>query len=299
MFNYNHLYYFYLVVKLGGVTKAAKHLKTSQSSISTQVKQLEEVLELKLLEKDGRSLKLTSDGQAIFRYCKNAFETFEDLKTYLGDNSKTDIKKIKIGVTNDIERPFISSMIGAHLKSIKKTSEFAVNLHSASYSEIKEKFLIKDIDIAITSDPIIAQNIKYYTSINLPVGILVNSKLIEKLVFNDLKSFFNIIPLGLAIPSPELKLRKEIDTYLSKNKINKNIVYESNILATLSRSIVDGLSFGILPLPYVYPEIKKGLLTQIKVGNKLWDHKIYICSYKEDLMLELKSEIVKYIHNAN
>lgn len=297
MFNYNHFYYFYLVVKLGGITNAAKHLKTSQSSISTQVKFLEEVLEIKLFDKDGRTLKLSSDGQAIFSYCKGAFETFEDLKLYLEDNNKLHKKKVKIGVTNDIEKPFISSMIGAYFKSFKKT-ELSINLHSASYAEIKEKFLIKDVDIAITSDPIIAQNIKFYTSVNLPVGVLINSKFGEKLKHNDLKSFFNNVELGLALPSPELKLRKEIDTYLSKQKIHRNIIFESNILATLSRSIIDGFSFGILPLPYVYTEIKKGLLTQISPEIKLWDHKIYLCSYNEGLMLDLKKEIQRYIYDA-
>ena len=273
-------------------------LQKLHKSISTQVKLLEEVLEIQLFEKDGRKLKLSPDGQAIFSYCKSAFETFEDLKLYLGNHNKTHTKKLKIGVSNDIERPFISSMICAHLKEMKKTSELSINLHSASYAEIKEKFLTKDIDIAITSDPIIAQNIKFYTSVNLPIGVLINSKIGEKFKNSDLKSFFNKIDLGLALPSPELKLRKEIDSYLSKQKIYKNIIFESNILATISRSIIDGVAVGILPLPYVYTEIKKGQLIQVYPSTKLWDHKIYICSYNEDIMIEIKQEILKYINDA-
>jgi hypothetical protein len=52
---------------------------------------------------------------------------------------------------------------------------------------------------------------------------------------------------------------------------------------------------GLLPLPYVYAEIKKGLLTHVAPDAKLCAHKIYICSYKEDVMTEMQKEMLNYI----
>lgn len=57
MYNYNHLYYFYSTVKFGGVTLAAKHLCISQPSLSSQLKVLEESLQIKLFNKVGRNNK--------------------------------------------------------------------------------------------------------------------------------------------------------------------------------------------------------------------------------------------------
>ena len=42
--NFNHLLYFWRVAKLGHLTQAAQELHTSQSAVSTQIRQLEERL---------------------------------------------------------------------------------------------------------------------------------------------------------------------------------------------------------------------------------------------------------------
>jgi LysR family transcriptional activator of nhaA len=66
MYNFNHLYYFYVTAKSGGVTAAAGHLRISQPSLSTQLKVLESELGLKLLQKTGRTVELTREGLVIY-----------------------------------------------------------------------------------------------------------------------------------------------------------------------------------------------------------------------------------------
>ena len=58
MFNYNHMYYFYVTAKLGGVTNAAQYLHISQPSLSSQLKVFESTIEQKLFEKKGRRMQL-------------------------------------------------------------------------------------------------------------------------------------------------------------------------------------------------------------------------------------------------
>ncbi len=79
VYNYNHLFYFYVTAKLEGVTAAAKHLNTSQSSLSTQINTLEEVLDRELFRKVGRRMELTNSGKEVFNYCRRAFDIFDEL----------------------------------------------------------------------------------------------------------------------------------------------------------------------------------------------------------------------------
>lgn len=292
MHNFNHLFYFYLVVKLDGVTKAANHLNTSQSSLSAQIKQLEESFGKKLFVKAGRKLALTSDGQIVYSYCKMSFENFEDMSIQLNSRSPVGIKKLKIGVSDEIERPFISSVIGSLIKRDLKNN-FQIHLHSSRHEEIKEKFIVKDIDLAITSDPILASNIKHHATISLPVSFLINPKKFtpKDHKHNSLKEFFKNGKVDLALPSSSLKLRKEIDAYLAKNKLSKNVSFESNIISTLIRSIVDGAASGFVPTAYVEKELRLGRLAQIGNDLKLWEHKLYIYSYNESFFNDVKEEI--------
>ena len=292
MHNFNHLYYFYLIVKLDGVTKAANHLNTSQSSLSAQIKQLEENLGKKLFVKAGRKLALTSEGQVVYSYCKMSFEIFQDMTLQLNSRSSVGIKKLKIGVSDEIERPFISSVIGSLIKRDLKNN-FQINLHSGRHDEIKEKFIVKDIDLAITSDPIIANNIKHQGSILLPVSFLINPKKFSPKdhKHNTLKEFFKNGKVDLALPSSNLKLRKEIDNYLAKNKLSKNVAFESNIISTLIRSIADGAASGFIPTVYAENELKHGRLVQIGEEPNLWEHKLFMYSYNERFFLDVKNEI--------
>ncbi len=79
MYNFNHLYYFYIVAKSGGVTNAAKHLRVSQPSLSSQLKVLESSLDLKLFQKVGRSNQLTQAGSAVYGFCRQMFEISEQM----------------------------------------------------------------------------------------------------------------------------------------------------------------------------------------------------------------------------
>jgi LysR family transcriptional activator of nhaA len=58
MYNFNHLHYFYVTAKFGGVTAAAKHLRISQPSLSSQMKTLERSLDVRLFQRVGRNNQL-------------------------------------------------------------------------------------------------------------------------------------------------------------------------------------------------------------------------------------------------
>ena len=53
------------IEETGGVTRAANRLHLTQSAVSMQVKRLEESLSLKVLERDGRRVRLTSEGERL------------------------------------------------------------------------------------------------------------------------------------------------------------------------------------------------------------------------------------------
>ena len=58
-FNYKHLYYFWVVAKEGGVSRAANKLGTAVQTVSSQVRELERALGCELLKPAGRGLALT------------------------------------------------------------------------------------------------------------------------------------------------------------------------------------------------------------------------------------------------
>ena len=71
--NYHHLRYFWTVAKEGSLRHAAGKLHISQSSICTQIQQLETALGEDLFRPSGRSSVLTDFGQLIYGYADEIF----------------------------------------------------------------------------------------------------------------------------------------------------------------------------------------------------------------------------------
>jgi len=65
-----HTRTFVTVAELGTVSRAALHLRISQPALSRQIADLEEELGLKLFDRVGRRLLLTSDGEQLLGDCR-------------------------------------------------------------------------------------------------------------------------------------------------------------------------------------------------------------------------------------
>src|SRR5213596_959957 len=77
--NYHHLLYFWVVACHGSVTRAAAELRLAQSTVSTQLRTLEEVLGEKLFARTGRRLVLTDVGRPALHRLEQFSSETEDL----------------------------------------------------------------------------------------------------------------------------------------------------------------------------------------------------------------------------
>lgn len=71
--NYHHLMYFWTVAREGSIVQASAKLHVGQPALSTQLRQLETSLGLKLFQKSGRNLELTESGRMVYRYADEIF----------------------------------------------------------------------------------------------------------------------------------------------------------------------------------------------------------------------------------
>lgn len=78
-------------------TKAAKHLKVTQTTITNQIKSLENELEAKLFIRSTRMVEITPAGQEFVTDAKNMVTIAEQAKLRFSIPSETQIERISIG----------------------------------------------------------------------------------------------------------------------------------------------------------------------------------------------------------
>ena len=102
--NYHHLLYFWTVVREGSVTAAARSLGLAQPTLSSQIRSLEASLGTRLLERQGRQLRLTAAGQSAFRYADEIFGLGQELQATLTGAGLPSLAPLTVGISDALPK---------------------------------------------------------------------------------------------------------------------------------------------------------------------------------------------------
>src|SRR4051812_13624073 len=97
--NFHHLYYFWVVAKEGGVTRAAERLGVAVQTISTQLNLLEQAIGKSLLTQQGRRLVLTEAGRLALAYADQIFLLGEQMQEALVEADSGHIMRLTVGLS--------------------------------------------------------------------------------------------------------------------------------------------------------------------------------------------------------
>ncbi|MEM1129775.1 MAG: LysR family transcriptional regulator [Pseudomonadota bacterium] len=100
---------FVAIADAGGVTRAANLLNLTQSAVSMQMKRLEELLDVKLLDRTSRQVGLTASGEQLLSYARRMLELNDNAVARLTDKAYEG--KITLGVPHDIVYPHIPTVL--------------------------------------------------------------------------------------------------------------------------------------------------------------------------------------------
>ncbi|KGR88201.1 LysR family transcriptional regulator [Lysinibacillus odysseyi] len=89
---------FIAVAQHGSFTKASQQLFVSQPSLSKNIKRLEEFLQVELLERSTRYVRLTDAGRIVYEQSKKALLALEEIPLLLNDLKQIHSGSIKIGI---------------------------------------------------------------------------------------------------------------------------------------------------------------------------------------------------------
>jgi LysR family transcriptional activator of nhaA len=297
MFNYNHLYYFYMTAKLGGVMNAAKHLRIAQPSLTAQIKTLEAELKISLFHKVGRRLSLTPDGQRAFGHCRKIFEAAEEFYDHLEHSDSSRAHRCRIGVTREIDRPFIADILSTVLRNKSPREQPLLSMTSDDHAKLIERLKIGELDAVITNTPVYGPDICILSELLMPVVAMAAPSMAKKFgskKAEPLQSILKDNDIGFILPSESLKLRIETDLFLQKLKLRNRVVFESDLLAVVVRAAIDGVGVAFLPKPYIAWELKHGLLVPLGKEKVLWQHRIFIATRNVKVTAPTIAEIRKH-----
>ncbi|WP_417228628.1 LysR substrate-binding domain-containing protein [Amphritea sp.] len=141
------LRYFYEVAQSGHFNQAAKNLKITPSPLSAQIKELESVLGVVLLERTSRSVVLTLPGEILQRECELLFRSLDRSLYQVQKASRNETHTIKIGMVSSA----FWAGFGRMLKEFNRAyPDYNVELFELSPEQQKQQLLDKQIDVGLS-----------------------------------------------------------------------------------------------------------------------------------------------------
>lgn len=138
---------FATVAETGGVTRAAGLLHLTQSAVSMQLKRLEESLDRQLLDRSGRGVALTADGEQLLGYARRMLRLNDEVFERLTDRAYEG--EFVLGVPADIVYPAIPQVLQMFHRVYPRMK---VTLVSSYTTRLRDLFARGECDVILTTE---------------------------------------------------------------------------------------------------------------------------------------------------
>ena len=222
------LKYFVEVGRLGSFSLASKSLFITQSTISQQIRKLEEELGVELRTRDTRHVTFSDYGEQFYPCAVQVLEEAKAGAERIRDVKDLKVGRLSVGATYSFG-PLLKQTV---LDYYRLYPHIRLDLLITSKEDLQQKLLDRELDVALTyKSPLGEDHIEshlLFRSRLCLVGRIGELKGVGKTVsVQDLTRF------PLALPSKGLQARDTLEDVLFAQNVNLDIRLEINSVRTL------------------------------------------------------------------
>jgi LysR family transcriptional activator of nhaA len=244
--NYHHLHYFWMVVREGGVTRAATSLDVSQPTVSAQLAAFEKAVGQPLFTRSGRGLVLTATGQTIFNYADEIFRLGGELENAIRDG-KTRGQRFVVGIVDVLPKIAVYRLLQPAFDTNTNTRLVCIE---DKPERLLAELALHNIDLVLTDSqpPAGTSTVKaFYHLLGESGTAWFAAPSVVKRLREKFPACLNEAPLLL--PDEGTALRRSINKWVADTKLRPVIRGEFSDTALLKAFGQAG--GGIFPLPTV------------------------------------------------
>ena len=258
--NLKFLETFIWVARLKSFSLAAERLHTTQAAVSHRIATLERDLGVRLFERGGRDVRLTTAGVDAREHAERIVRLATDFRRRMTDPASFS-GTVRIGVIDTVVYSWLPDLI-ERVREIYP--EIVLELSAAITPEISQNLLDGDLDLGLMNGPVEAPGLVNRELCTFAVRWVASPALgvpEETLEIEDLARF----PI-LSFPTASSR-HHSVVAYFRRSGI-EDIRLHTASLATLIRLTTDGVGLAAIPVVTVEREIESGTLRLLPVRTE-------------------------------
>jgi LysR family cyn operon transcriptional activator len=236
------LKYLIAVAEHGNFTRAAEALHVSQPALSQQILQMEDRMDVVLLDRSGRTVKVTDAGQAYIAHARRALFELESGRRAIHDVRDLSRGGVRLAMTPTFTAYLIGPLVAAFHAQFPAIT---MNVLEMSMDTIAAAIEADEVDLGIAfelarsgdieSVPLFTENLSVVVADNHPWAGR-NTLDVRSLADGE-----------LALLSKNFVTRVHIDDYLQASRVAPKVAVEVNTISALVEIVRHSNLFSILP----------------------------------------------------
>ena len=276
--NYHHLYYFWTVARLGGISAAARELKLAQPTLSAQLVALERRCGRKLLVRGPWGARLTPEGEAVLQHCRRIFEAGRQLEADIAAGLDEAPRSLRVGAHGAVPRAVVMRVLDAI-----RTSDPAARVIVASGTPegLTDRMESRVLDVAVAT-----------LDLSLRLGPAFRGRAIGTipLVFVAAPSVARRagrFPRGLSdvpmlLRGPDNPVTKQVEQYLKEHGVKSRVEAEVDDAELLRALALAGRGAAALELPIVRADLAAGRLVRLHAAPSGLRETIWLAAARDE-----------------
>ena len=283
---------FIQVAERKSFTKAGEKLGYSQPTISFQIKQLEQELDVKLFDRIGHTVSITDEGRHVLAYAQRICQLSEEM---VAGTRQEPEGIVRIAMADSLCTPLIAAEFAAFRKKYPKVQ---LQIFTGETSELFRLLDHNEVDMVCTLDTPI-YNTTYVRASEERIGVHFVVSAQTPLAQKPCVSLEELLSQPYLSTERGVSYNRIMNEQLAERGVELHPVLEMGSADLLCRLVENDLGVAFLP-DYVTEEaVQNGTIVRLQVENlKIEVEKQILYRRDKWVTLQMKA-IIEHLQNTN
>lgn len=277
MHNLEYYKVFYFAARFGSLTMAAQHLSVSQPAVSQALKQLEQSLGVKLLERTKKGTRLTKEGEMMYAYVSRAYDQITLGEKKLKQMQNMELGEIRIGASDMTLQFFLLPFLE---EFHEKYPEIRVNVTNATTPETMQNLKDEKIDFGIVTSPCEEEGITCVAVKDIQDTFVAGRRFLP--YKNRMLDFSVLETLPLICLEGKTSTRSYIENFLEQKEVFIHPEFELATSDMIVQFALRNLGVGCVVRNFAEKYLEDGTLFELRFTQKLPSRKICLVRVQND-----------------
>jgi DNA-binding transcriptional LysR family regulator len=248
---------FRVVATLQSFNKAALALNYAQSTVSEQIKSLENNLGVRLFDRKNRRIFLTQSGEMLLQYAQKMIDIEEEARSEIAEQEESH-GSLTIRIPETVSTHYLPRILKTFRERYPKVG---LNFARCTFFGLEQELASGTIDLAflLADESFLVPDTKTETLLKLPLVVVARAD--HPLASRQSVDIQDLAGEPILLPSEDCSYRVALERMITAENIETAVILDFNSIEAIKRCVTAGVGITLATEVAVQDAVQAGKLS--------------------------------------